>query len=67
MPSLFIFVVGSALIVGGWVVMVWSRKYYLGLAVFLGYFKEDGTKGGSKILSFYLLVSDVYHGNEKGG
>ena len=35
-----IFVVWSALIVGRWVVVVWTRKSYLLLAVFLVLFKD---------------------------
>ena len=34
---------------------------------FPGLFQGCRTKGGSKVLSFYLLVYDVYQGNEKGG
>ena len=34
---------------------------------FPGLFQGCRTKGGSKVLPFYLLVSDLYQENEKGG
>ena len=48
-----IFEVWSALIVGGWVVIVKSRKPYLEPAVFLLLFKDGGRRVGPK---FHLLV-----------
>ena len=56
-----IFVVWNALIVVGWVLVVWSRKSYLGPAeiiffVFLVLFKDGGRRVSPR---FHLLVSDV--------
>ena len=43
-PDFFIFVVWSALIVGGWVVVAWRKKSYLGLAEIaaMGWGEADG-------------------------
>ena len=68
-PYFFIFVVWSALIVGGWVVVAWRKKPYLGLAeivafVFLILFKDGGCRVSPR---FQLFVFDVNQGNEEAG
>ena len=58
----------SVLIVGGWVVLAWSRMYYLGPAeiapcVFLVLFKDGGHKVSPKC---HLYVFDVNQMKETG-
>ena len=65
-PNFVIFVVRSVLIVGGWVVVAWSRKSCLGPTeissfVFLVQFKDGGRMVS---LRFDLFISDVNQGNE---
>lgn len=57
-----IFVVWKALIVGGWVAVVQSRKFYLGPTIFLVLFKHGERRVDSR---FRLLVFHVYQGNEE--
>ena len=68
-PNFVIFVVGSALIVGGWVMVAWSKKSSLGpteiaSSVFLVLFKGGGR---SVSLRFHLFDSDFNQGNEEAG
>ena len=68
-PNVVIFVVLSAITVGWWVALVWSRKSYLGLAestsyVFLVLFKDWEHMVSSR---FHLFVFDVNQGNEEAG
>ena len=68
-PNFVIFVVGSALIVGGWVMVAWSKKSSLGpteiaSSVFLVLFKGGGR---SVNLRFHLFDSDFNQGNEEAG
>ena len=66
----FFLVFGSALIVGGWlVVVVWSRKSCLGPAeitffVFLVLFKDGGRRVSPR---YHLFVSDVNQGIKDAG
>ena len=60
------FVVWSALFVGGWVVVAWGRKSYLGpteisSSVYLVQFKDEGCRVR---LRLHLFVFDVDPGNK---
>ena len=64
--GLTFFLVWSAFIFGGWVVVAWSRKYCLGLTkiasfVFLVLLKDEGCRVSPR---FHLFVSDVNPGNK---
>ena len=64
-----IFVVWSALVVGGWVMVGWSRKSSLAPAeitsfVFLVLFKDGEQRVNPR---FHLFISDVNQGNEETG
>ena len=66
-PNFVIFVVWSALIVGKWVVVAWSRKSYVELAeiisfVFLVLFKDGGCKVSPR---FHLFVFNINQGKEE--
>ena len=66
-PNFVIFLVLSALIVGGWMVVVWSRKSCLGLVeiasfVFRVLFTDEGCRASPR---FQLFVSNVNQGNEE--
>ena len=62
-----IFLFWSALVVGGWMVVAWSRNSCLGPAeiasfVFLILLEDGGRKVSPR---FHLFVSDVNQGNEE--
>ena len=64
--GLTFFLVWSAFIFGGWVVVAWSRKSCLGLTkitsfVFLVLSKDEGCRVSPR---FHLFVSDVNPGNK---
>ena len=68
-PNFLIFVVWSALIAGGWMVVLWSRKSSLGpvkIASFLCLvlFKDEGRRLSPRL---HLFVSYVNHWNEEAG
>ena len=68
-PNFVDFVVWNTLVVGGLVLVVWSRKSCLGPAkiasfVFLVLLKNGGRRVS---LRFYLFFSDVNQGNEEVG
>ena len=68
-PNVVIFVVLSAITVGWWVALVWSRKSYLGLAESTSYVFLVLFKGWEHMVSsrFHLFVFDVNQGNEEAG
>ena len=68
-PNFVTFAVRSALIVGGWVVVAWSRRSCLGPVdiasfVFLVIFIDWGHRMSPK---FHLLISNVNQGNKETG
>ena len=67
--NFIIYVVCSALIASGWVVVAWSKKSCLGPAEIASFvcrvlFKDNGCR---MIPRFHLFVSDVNQGNEEAG
>ena len=68
-PSFVIFVVWSDLIVGRWLVVVWSRRFCLepvevASFLFLVLFKDWGCRVSPRS---HLFVSDINQGNEEAG
>ena len=68
-PDFVIFVVSSALIVGKWVVVAWSRKSWVELAeiisfVFQVLFKDGGCRVSPR---FHLFVFNINQGKEEVG
>ena len=68
-PNFVIFVVWSALNVGGWVMLVWSRNSHSGPAKIASYVSLVSFKDGRRRISsiFHLFVFDVNQGNEVAG
>ena len=65
-PNFVIFAVLSASAVGGWVVLVWSRKSYLRLVEIASYVFLVSLKVGRRRVSsiFHLFDFNVNQGNE---
>ena len=68
-PSFVIFVVWSDLIVGRWLVVVWSRRFCLepvevASFLFLVLFKDGGCRVSPRS---HLFVSDINQGNAEAG
>ena len=64
MPNFVIFVVWSALIAGGWVVVAWSRKSCLGAAEIASFVCLILLKDRGRRVSPGFVSDNVNHGNE---